>query len=67
MFSGTLRINLDPLETHTNEQLWNALELANLKEFVMTCDKKLDFEITEGGENLRSVEKFFNIFKKLFI
>ena len=53
MFSGTLRINLDPFETHTDEQLWNALESAHLKDFVLNCDKKLDFEITEGGENLR--------------
>jgi len=53
LFSGTLRVNLDPFETHTDEQLWNALELAHLKEFAMNCDQKLDFEINEGGENLR--------------
>ena len=53
LFCGTLRVNLDPFETHTDEQLWNALERANLKEFVENCDQKLEFEITEGGENLR--------------
>ena len=28
------------------------MELAHLKEFVQNTDKKLDFEISEGGENL---------------
>jgi ABC-type multidrug transport system fused ATPase/permease subunit len=53
LFSGTLRINLDPFQRETDERLWNALELAHLKEFVMNCDQKLEFEISEGGENLR--------------
>jgi ATP-binding cassette subfamily C (CFTR/MRP) protein 1 len=53
LFSGTLRINLDPIETHTDDEIWNAIKLAHLKEFVENCEKKLDFEITEGGENLR--------------
>ena len=52
LFSGTLRNNLDPFEAHTDEQLWNALELAHLKDFVVNCEKKLLFECTEGGENL---------------
>jgi ABC-type multidrug transport system fused ATPase/permease subunit len=25
LFSGTLRINIDPFEAYTDEQLWNAL------------------------------------------
>ncbi len=53
LFSGTLRINLDPFQRETDERLWNALELAHLKEFVENCDNKLEFEISEGGENLR--------------
>lgn len=31
LFSGSLRTNLDPLEAHTDQQLWNILEMANLK------------------------------------
>ena len=53
MFSGTLRLNLDPFEMHTDEQLWIALDLVHLKTFVFNSDKKLEIEITEGGENLR--------------
>jgi ATP-binding cassette subfamily C (CFTR/MRP) protein 1 len=59
LFSGTLRLNLDPFEMHTDEKLWNALELVHLKKFVFNSDKKLEIEITEGGENLRLVMIFF--------
>lgn len=34
LFSGTLRINLDPFDTHTDEEVWRALEHAHLKTFV---------------------------------
>ncbi len=32
--------------------MWKALELAHLKEWATTLDKGLDYEISEGGENL---------------
>ena len=44
LFSETLKINLDPFSSYTEEQLWLALEHAHLKEFVMSTDKKLNFE-----------------------
>ena len=31
LFSGTLRINLDPFYQHNDDELWKALELAHLK------------------------------------
>ena len=31
LFSGTLRINLDPFYHHNDDELWKALELAHLK------------------------------------
>jgi ATP-binding cassette subfamily C (CFTR/MRP) protein 1 len=52
IFSGTLRMNLDPFEKHNDDELWTALELAHLKEFVNETQEKLEFECTEGGENL---------------
>jgi ABC-type multidrug transport system fused ATPase/permease subunit len=55
IFSGTLRMNLDPFEKHTDQQLWDVLALAHLKEFVMGLDKQLEFECSEGGANLRLV------------
>ena len=44
---------MDPFEVYSDEQLWNALEKANLKEFVEELEDKLDYECSEGGENLR--------------
>ncbi len=46
-------MNLDPFGKFSDKKLWDALELAHLKEFVMSQNEKLDFECTEGGENLR--------------
>jgi ATP-binding cassette, subfamily C (CFTR/MRP), member 1 len=46
-------MNLDPFRNHTDEQIWNALDLAHLKEQFMETDERLDFECSEGGENLR--------------
>ncbi|XP_067624098.1 multidrug resistance-associated protein 1 isoform X4 [Eurosta solidaginis] len=52
LFSGTLRINLDPFEIKSDDELWKALELSHLKTFVKTLPAGLNHEISEGGENL---------------
>jgi ABC-type multidrug transport system fused ATPase/permease subunit len=48
-------MNLDPFDRHTDEELWNALELAHLKDFFIDTEEKLEFKCIEGGENLRLV------------
>ena len=53
LFSGTLRINLDPTEEYSDEDLWRALELAKLKKFVSNLNFGLQHEVTEGGSNFR--------------
>ena len=53
IFSGTLRMNLDPFEQYNDNDLWMVLEKAHLKKFVQELDKNLLFECSEGGENLR--------------
>lgn len=53
LFSGSLRMNLDPFDAYTDYQLWNALEHSHLKVFVEGLPDKLDHEVSEGGENLR--------------
>ena len=53
LFSGTLRMNLDPFEWYSDVQLWEALDHAHLKSFVSSVDAGLNYEISEGGENLR--------------
>uniref|UniRef100_A0A452UFP3 Multidrug resistance-associated protein 1-like n=1 Tax=Ursus maritimus TaxID=29073 RepID=A0A452UFP3_URSMA len=52
LFSGTLQMNLDPLDKYSDSELWEVLELCHLKEFVQSLPKKLLHEISEGGENL---------------
>ncbi|XP_056122814.1 multidrug resistance-associated protein 1 [Rhinichthys klamathensis goyatoka] len=52
LFSGSLRMNLDPFDAYSDEEVWNALELAHLKHFVSELPDKLNHECSEGGENL---------------
>ena len=53
LFSGTLRINLDPFGNHTDDDIWRALETAHLSEFVGGLTEGLEYPVAEGGENLR--------------
>lgn len=46
-------MNLDPTNTNTDNQLWNALELAHLKTHIKGLVGGLDYEVSEGGDNLR--------------
>nr|XP_029724825.1 multidrug resistance-associated protein 1-like isoform X4 [Aedes albopictus] len=52
LFSGTLRINLDPFNIHSDEDIWKALEHAHLKSFVKGLTAGINHEVSEGGENL---------------
>ncbi|OQR75813.1 multidrug resistance protein-like [Tropilaelaps mercedesae] len=52
LFSGPMRMNLDPFGKCTDEDIWRALEHSHLKVFVSSLDKGLDHEVAEGGENL---------------
>uniref|UniRef100_A0A8C7GZM5 ATP-binding cassette, sub-family C (CFTR/MRP), member 8 n=1 Tax=Oncorhynchus kisutch TaxID=8019 RepID=A0A8C7GZM5_ONCKI len=51
LFSGTIRFNLDPEMKATDDMLWEALEIAQLKPVVKTLTGGLDAMVTEGGEN----------------
>ncbi|XP_071568156.1 multidrug resistance-associated protein 1 isoform X3 [Temnothorax nylanderi] len=52
LFSGTLRMNLDPFDCHSDEEIWRALEHAHLKLFIENLPNALLHEVSEGGENL---------------
>ncbi|XP_017788164.1 PREDICTED: ATP-binding cassette sub-family C member Sur [Habropoda laboriosa] len=54
MFSGTIRENLDPLSEHEDRDLWEALEVAQIKDIVASHSEGLNFEVKEGGENFSS-------------
>ncbi|XP_034717200.1 canalicular multispecific organic anion transporter 2 isoform X1 [Etheostoma cragini] len=52
LFSGTLKMNLDPFEKYSDEEMWRALEHSHLHKFVSNQPAKLELECSEGGENL---------------
>jgi len=53
LFAGSLRMNLDPFDAYSDDELWDALEHAHLKAYVSSLADKLDYQFAEGGENLR--------------
>ena len=52
LFSGSLRMNLDPFSEHSDDAIWRTLELSHLKDFTSGLSDGLNHEITEGGENV---------------
>jgi len=55
LFADTLRANLDPFDKSTDNEVWRCLESAHLKEYVQSLDDQLNYQIAEGGDNLRFV------------
>uniref|UniRef100_A0A7N8WZM8 ATP-binding cassette, sub-family C (CFTR/MRP), member 9 n=1 Tax=Mastacembelus armatus TaxID=205130 RepID=A0A7N8WZM8_9TELE len=51
LFSGSIRFNLDPERTCSDDRLWEALEIAQLKNMVKALPGGIDAVVTEGGEN----------------
>ncbi|XP_033647299.1 ATP-binding cassette sub-family C member 9-like [Asterias rubens] len=51
LFNGTIRYNLDPENRRSENDLWNSLEISQLKETVKRMPAGLDSEVSEGGEN----------------
>ena len=66
LFSGTLRINLDPLQDYSDDgNIWKALENAHLKQFVLGLKDQLEFECNERGENSRYIYIIFIFLKQI--
>jgi len=51
LFSGTIRFNMDPFDEHTDQEIWDALENAGLKQTISELDNKLESEVRANGEN----------------
>ena len=51
LFSGTVRLNLDPFNEYDDAQLWSSLSEAHLKPTIVKMGG-LDSLVTEGGSNL---------------
>merc|ERR1711976_95598 len=52
LFSGSMRMNLDPFNQYSDKNVWDALEHAHLKSFVSNLPGGMNFEVSEGGSNL---------------
>ncbi|XP_066268189.1 ATP-binding cassette sub-family C member 9-like isoform X2 [Branchiostoma lanceolatum] len=51
LFAGTIRFNLDPMDSRSDQELWDALVAAQLKGVVSDLPEGLDSVVSEGGEN----------------
>merc|ERR1711988_71710 len=52
LFSGSMRMNLDPFNQYSDKNVWDALEHAHLKSFVSNLPGGMNFQVSEGGSNL---------------
>ncbi|KAM7521760.1 hypothetical protein LguiA_011662 [Lonicera macranthoides] len=51
LFEGTIRGNLDPLQEHSDEEIWQALDKSQLGDIVRQKELKLDTPVLEDGDN----------------
>lgn len=57
LFNGTLRENLDPSGVHAESDLYNALEIAQLKDLVTNSGQGLEMKISSDGGNISQGQK----------
>uniref|UniRef100_A0A8D1TXL3 ABC-type glutathione-S-conjugate transporter n=1 Tax=Sus scrofa TaxID=9823 RepID=A0A8D1TXL3_PIG len=57
LFPGSLRMNLDMLQEHTDEAIWAALETVQLRAVVATLPGQLHYECADQGDNLSVGQK----------
>ncbi|XP_074533594.1 ATP-binding cassette sub-family C member 8 isoform X2 [Halichoeres trimaculatus] len=67
LFSGTIRFNLDPEMKATDEMLWEALDIAQLKPVVKSLPGGLDAMVTEGGENFSQGQRQLFCLARAFV
>ena len=51
MFSNTIRYNLDPFRTASEEELWTVLQKVQMAEVIAVLPKGLEEMVSEGGDN----------------
>tara|TARA_R110002050_G_scaffold269817_4_gene412247 strand:- start:550 stop:981 length:432 start_codon:yes stop_codon:yes gene_type:complete len=55
--SGTIRSNLDPFNTYSDSDLWDALDSCNMREYVMGLEAGLDAPVEANGNNFSAGQK----------
>ncbi|KAJ1945751.1 hypothetical protein EC988_005683 [Linderina pennispora] len=51
LFAGSVRSNLDPFNKYSDDEIWRALDNAHLGDAIRAKDERLEFVVTQGGEN----------------
>ncbi|XP_010027279.3 putative ABC transporter C family member 15 [Eucalyptus grandis] len=51
LFEGSVRRNLDPLEEHSDQEIWEVLNKCHVAEMVRQDPRLLDAPVAEDGEN----------------
>lgn len=51
LFQGTIRTNLDPLQEHTDQEIWEVLNKCHLVDIVRLDQRLLDAPVAEDGDN----------------
>ncbi|NXT85057.1 MRP6 protein, partial [Zapornia atra] len=57
LFAGSLRMNLDPSNRCSDADIWAALELTHLKDFVADLPDQLEYQCSDRGESLSAGQK----------
>lgn len=55
MFSGNIRLNLDPFQGHPDDELWRVLEAVGLKSVISALEEKLGAPVVDNGGNFSLV------------
>lgn len=51
LFRGTVRFNLDPIDEHSDAEIWEALDKCQLGDIIRTKPERLDALVADDGEN----------------
>lgn len=57
MFSGNIRVNLDPFETQPDDELWRVLDAVGLKSVISGLEGKLGAAVVDNGGNFSLVRQ----------
>lgn len=57
LFTGTIRQNVDPTDSYSDEEIWRAIDLAHLGEYLRTLPAGLEHQVSEGGSNFSVGQK----------
>ncbi|XP_032364060.1 multidrug resistance-associated protein 9 [Etheostoma spectabile] len=57
LFTGTIRSNLDPVNRHSDEEIWAALEKTYMKDAIWGLEGKLQAELVDNGGNFSLGQK----------